>query len=81
MADLSTRENILGCASTHFLNKSLFHSAFYRFPNRLGEKRPVTRNFVQESYTHVKTQFGVDLLRSWTRKMQINGIVEMSYLV
>lgn len=26
-----------------------------------GGKRPVTRNFVQESYTHVKTQFGVDL--------------------
>lgn len=46
-----------------------------------GGKRPVTRNFVQESYTHVKTQFGGDLLRTWTRKMQINGRIEMSYLV
>lgn len=44
------------------LTKSLFHSAFCSFPNRMGggRKRPVTRNFVQESYTHVKTQFGVD---------------------
>lgn len=46
-----------------------------------GEKIPVTRNFVQESYTHVKTQFGGDLLRTWTKKMQINGLIEMTYLV
>lgn len=46
-----------------------------------GDKRPVTRNFVQESYTHVKTQFGGDLLRTWTRRTQINGHIEISYLV
>lgn len=42
--------------------------------------RPVTRNFVQESYTHVKTQFGGDLLKTWNRKMQINGLIELSNL-
>lgn len=36
---------------------------------------------MQELYTHVKTQFGGDLLRTWTKKMQINGRIEMSYLV
>lgn len=52
-------------------NKSLFfpHSAFNRFPNSFGQERPVTRNFVQDSYTHVKTQIGV-LCRTWTRKMK-----------
>lgn len=45
------------------------HSAFYRIPNSFGQERPVTRNFVQDSYTHVKTQIGV-LYRTWTREMK-----------
>lgn len=70
-ADSSTKENILGCALMH-LTKAFFffpHSAFNRFPNSFGQERPVTRNFVQDSYTHVKTQIGV-LCRTWTRKMK-----------
>lgn len=36
---------------------------------------------MQESFTHVKTQFGGDLLRTCTRRMQINGHIEMFNLV
>lgn len=71
-ADSSTKENILGCALMHLPKDFFFffpHSAFYRFPNSFGQERPVTRNFVQDSYTHVKTQIGV-LCRTWTREMK-----------
>lgn len=62
------KKTILGCA----LTKDFFffnYSAFYRFPNNFGRERPVTRNFVQDLYTHVKTQIGV-LCRTGTRKMK-----------
>lgn len=47
----------------------------------LGGKKTCNKELVQESYTHVKTQFGGDLLRTYTRRMQINGHIEMSNLV
>lgn len=71
-ADSSTKKNIRGCALMHLTKDFFFffnYSAFYRFPNNSGLERPVTRNFVQDSYTHFKTQIGV-LCRTGTRKMK-----------
>lgn len=74
-ADSSTKKknkkkHNLGCALMHLTKDFFFnYSAFYRFPNNFGRERPVTRNFVQDSYIHVKTQIGV-LCRTGTRKMK-----------